>query len=279
MCIADQCDVPGATDAAHDAAADAPDAAVVGPNGWLAAVPVAGVNTGSNETDPSYTADQLTIVFTSDRPGTGGTDLYIGTRDVVEDPFNVRELTELDSTANERSPEISQDGLTIYFVSNRTATGVVYKATRGVLTDPFGTPAAITIKASGGGNANTQIVEIGISPDGLQAITVRMKTTNDQLYGYTIETTGVLDAEAELTTLELGTVASGPSLDTGGAQVYLDAATPAQIYMASLSGTYSTPMAIDDFNSVGTRNAAPCISADNMFIMFERDGDIVQATK
>jgi len=286
MCIANQCDRAGASDAAHDDAGLDPDAvpadaAMAGPNGWFPASPVPGVNTSSNETDPSFTADRLTIAFTSDRPGgTGGTDLYIGTRGSAADPFVVRELAELDSTATERSPELSQNGLTIYFVSNRSGTGVVYQAARGAITDPFGAPAALSIKSSGGGNANSQMLDVGFTPDGLQAITVRNKNVGDQVFGYTVESTGALDTEVALTTLDLGTQASSPSLDTGGAQVYLDAATPAQIYMAqALGGTFSTPTTVDDFNSTGTRNAAPEIAADNMFIMFERDGDIVQSTK
>jgi hypothetical protein len=251
-----------------------------GPNGWFPATPVPGVNTASNETDPSFTADQLTIVLTSDRPGgTGGTDLYLGTRTTQTDAFTVRELAELDSTVNEQSPEISADGLTIYFTSNRGASSQLYKATRAAITDPFGAPAVATVH-NGVNNGNANIVQVGISPAATVAILVRVKGTTNQMLQYTIETNGVLDNDVDDTTLELGTSSTAPSLDTGPAHAYLSAATPAQIYVStSLSGTFSTPMAIDDFNSTGTRNAAPSISADDSFIMFERDGDILQASK
>lgn len=140
VCVADRCDVSagspidasygGADDVGHDVAADAEGPA--GPNGWHSATQVPGVNTAANETDPSFTDDDLTIVFASDRAGgTGGIDLYIGTRSSVGVPFTVRELTELNSTATDQSPEISTDGLTIYFSTNRNSSdALIYMATR-----------------------------------------------------------------------------------------------------------------------------------------------------
>ena len=294
-CIANVCDLAGTTDASiHDSPSGdsrPPDAAMPGPNGWFPATPVPGVNTSSNETDPSFTEDQLTLVFTSDRPGTGGLDLYIGTRTTMTDAFTVRELAELNTTSNEQSPEISPNGLTIYFVSSRLNNGTLYRATRAALTDPFSGVQTVNVKDGSGTtatNGNKNLVSAGIGPDGLEAILVPVKNAANQMLGYDIESSGNFDTEFD-TGLELGTVASNPSisfLGTGSnADVYLNANTPAQIYKSTYTagvganGVFTTPTPIPDFNDVGTRNAAPCISAGGSFIMFERDGDIVQTTK
>jgi hypothetical protein len=296
VCAAGRCDVAGAVDASGDAPGDAipADTAMRGPSGWFPATPVPGVNTSSNETDPSFTEDQLTLVFTSDRPGgTGGRDLYLGTRTTMSDPFAVRELTELNSTSNEQSPEISQNGLTIYFVSNKLNNGTLYRATRAAVTDPFGAADPVIVKNSGTTvtNGNKNLVAAGIGADGLEAVLVPVKNLANQMFGYDVESTGTFDTDFEIASLELGAAASNPSISFLGpaanatADVYLNANTPAQIYTSTYTagvganGTFTSPTPVPDFNDVGTRNAAPCISAGGSFIMFERDGDLVQTTK
>ena len=50
-------------------------------NTWSTPVNLgSGVNTGFNDTLPALSSDGMTLIFTSDRPGFGGSDLYISSR-------------------------------------------------------------------------------------------------------------------------------------------------------------------------------------------------------
>ena len=76
------------------------------------------VNTPYDCTDPSISADGLTLYFRSDRPGGyGRTDLWVTTRLTKDDPWS--EPANLGPTVNgpydEGDPSISADGLSLYF--------------------------------------------------------------------------------------------------------------------------------------------------------------------
>ena len=134
-CIGGRCLVgPPEADAAVDATSvdakvDAPlvDAsmdAFVSPT-WLTPTPIPGVNTTADEGDPSLTPDRLTIVFARND------DLFLGTRPNTGAAFTVAALTTLNTTSVETSPEISADGTTLYFASDRLVplSGDIYRST------------------------------------------------------------------------------------------------------------------------------------------------------
>lgn len=79
-----------------------------------------GVNTEYWESQPTISSDGKTIYFVSDRRGgLGGSDIYFVT--LQEDgtygkPFNLG--TPINTSGNEMTPQIHQDGQTLYFVSN-----------------------------------------------------------------------------------------------------------------------------------------------------------------
>ncbi len=81
------------------------------------AVPVAALNTTSNDLRPNVRADGLEIVFDSDRTGgAGGFDIYVATRSGTSDPWSApMAVTELNTSANETRASFSLDGKTLYF--------------------------------------------------------------------------------------------------------------------------------------------------------------------
>ena len=90
---------------------------------WSAPVNLgAVVNSSYCDCRPSISADDLTLMFVSDRPGGfGDRDIYITRRTAVDQPWS--EPINLGPTINSRwfdcSPCISQDGSTLFFESDR----------------------------------------------------------------------------------------------------------------------------------------------------------------
>jgi hypothetical protein len=102
------------------------------------------VNTGDSDGTPHMSADGLTLYFHSRRSGgEGGADLYQATRRTVNDPFG--DVMNLGPGVNgpdgDFAPNISLDGLTLYFGSNRSGgegASDLYQATRATINDQFG---------------------------------------------------------------------------------------------------------------------------------------------
>jgi len=117
---------------------------------WTAPAEVAGlINTTSNESGPSLTSNGLTLFFHSDAPGgQGNTDLYYSTRPSTADPWDspVNLGATINSTGNDSAPEISSDGLSIYFHSTRTG-GLgpenIWRIARTRASNPWGTPTVV----------------------------------------------------------------------------------------------------------------------------------------
>jgi hypothetical protein len=273
-CVAGTCRADGDptldAEVGSDAAIDAPDAATDPLGMWSAPVLIPGVNSNANETDPSITADRLTIAFASNRPGgLGSDDIYLGTRASTAAPFTVAAITAINSPMRDRSPEISPDGNTIYFTSNRGGDYDVYASVRsgGVWSAPQ--PVAVLSSAANEG-------DVAISPDGLTALVER----SEDLYLATRPSLGAAFAPPVLVPVldVTGDVAS-PSLTDDAASVYLHGGGTRDLYVAYRQGnTFTVPVRIPELTT-GDRDAAPFISPDGKHLVFERDGDLYETSR
>jgi len=90
---------------------------------WVA-VPQTGINGPNIDWSPAFSADALHMVFESDRPGTGNSDLYEATRATEGDLFTNATPLPFNTAGAEQAPTLSSDGLQIVFsgAGNRTAT-------------------------------------------------------------------------------------------------------------------------------------------------------------
>jgi Tol biopolymer transport system component len=80
------------------------------------------VNSSDYEFDPCISTDGLMLLFNSNRPGGyGGADLWVARRATKADPWSeaVNLGPIVNSSAKEEAPSISDDGLSLYFSSNR----------------------------------------------------------------------------------------------------------------------------------------------------------------
>ena len=92
---------------------------------------LATIATGSEEANPSLSPDELTMYFSSNRIGGQQRAIWMTTRASRSADFGAPTLVaELDSAADDRDPEISDDGLTIYWASTRAGMEDLFYATR-----------------------------------------------------------------------------------------------------------------------------------------------------
>jgi Tol biopolymer transport system component len=111
-------------------------------------LPIDALNTGFDESSLRLVPSSLLGVFSSNRAGTTENDLYSTSRSSASDSFgSITALTSLNSAKEDVDPWISEDGLTIYFASNRAGTFDLYKATRSSTTVAFNAPAPLLINS------------------------------------------------------------------------------------------------------------------------------------
>jgi len=269
LCVAGVCgltDPRSPIDAALDAVA--PDAATRVP--WVMPTLVPGVNSSSTEDDPSWTSDRLTIVFSSNR--NGNFDLFIGTRATTADRFVVKPLDSLNSTADESSPEISPDGTSLYFTSDRkvAGSGDVYVSLQ--VGSGWG-PAIASVDLS----SDADDGDVALSPDGLTAMVARSNKlwlATRTTFGLPFSTPVVVPSLAVA-----GTTVAAPSLTNHADAVYFHAGTVRDLYYATRTGdTFTTPVPLTELNTAG-RDDAPFVLGDERHLLFARDGDIYETSR
>jgi beta-lactamase regulating signal transducer with metallopeptidase domain/Tol biopolymer transport system component len=127
------------------------------------------VNSSAREWDPSISADGLELYFKSYRPdGYGSGDIWVTTRKTKNDPWgNAINLGPIiNSSYGEGAPEISADGLALYFVSGRpggSGAWDIWVTSRKTKEDPWGTPVNLGPTVNSSAHEN----QPSISTDGL----------------------------------------------------------------------------------------------------------------
>jgi hypothetical protein len=97
------------------------------------------VNASGHESSPATSRDALTLFFTSDRDG-GDSDIWFATRDVPTGPFDdPSPVPNIATSSNEEGPALSADGLTLYFATDRSDSGMdIWTASRATADGTFG---------------------------------------------------------------------------------------------------------------------------------------------
>jgi Tol biopolymer transport system component len=108
-----------------------------------AATVVPALLSGANDDDPTLTADLLELYFNSDRGGVG--DIWMSSRSSTSADWGAPVVvTELQSDADDSAPEVSPDGLTLWWVSERGgADRDVWSSTRAARDQPWSTPSLV----------------------------------------------------------------------------------------------------------------------------------------
>ncbi len=129
------------------------------------------LNSPWDDAEPSLTSDGLEFFFTSNRPGSlGGKSIWRSTRAQVNDAWGSPvPLTAIDSANHEQSPSLTDDGLWLFFSSNRGGNFDIYAAARSTRQAPFGAP--VRVAELSGPNHD---IGIEIAPQDAQALVTVM---------------------------------------------------------------------------------------------------------
>jgi hypothetical protein len=96
--------------------------------------------------DPSLTGDELELYFNSSR-GALSADIWVAKRAATTDPWGTPvPVSELSTVSNETTPEVSTDGLTIFFSSDRPGgqgSNDIWMSTRATRTSAWTNPVAV----------------------------------------------------------------------------------------------------------------------------------------
>jgi hypothetical protein len=131
---------------------------------FLEPTPMTGLNTSGDESDCSLASGGLSAFFSTNRSGgLGNTDIWQARRPTTDAPFVVDgPVAGLNSTVDDQFPRLPDDGLEVFFMTDRDA-GVweIYAATRASPTGTFGAPQPVTGLGTG------DKWDPSVTPDGL----------------------------------------------------------------------------------------------------------------
>ncbi len=229
-----------------------------------------------NDDDPTLTADMLEMYLNTSRAdGLGGGDIYVSTRASTDEPWSAPTLVvELSSADRETAPEISADGLTIFFSSDRPGgpgSNDVWVSTRGSRTEAWATPMLVAELSSPEGDTSptpgwrglTMVLE-STRPGGPGSADIWFTTreSSDGTWTAPVLLAGVDTAEHE------GSAHLGPNRLT----VLLNATRGgnADIHVATRSSVdepFGTPTPVAELNSVDNEQD-PWLSEDLRHIYF-----------
>ncbi len=244
------------------------------------------INTGDSELDPDISTDGLELYFQSPRTGGyGDSDIYVATRATTDEPWlepvNLGPI--VNSSSTEFGPNISADGLSLYFNSSRpggSGQNDLYVTTRKTVLDPWGEPLNL------GPIVNTSFHDVNpnITADGLSLFFSDWDGATPRPGGY-----GQCDiwmtqraslSEPWISPVNLGPELNGPLIEgapdiSNNGRVlffsgYLSGADW-DLWFAkqNIDATWGAPVNLGPLvNSDSYADICPCISADGRMLYF-----------
>lgn len=146
--------------------------------------PLTNLNSTTTDHLPWVSSDQLTILFVSARPGQGQSDIWMATRASQNLMFSPpTEVPGVNTSSREERAALSNDGLTIYFASDRTNNGAqggldFWSGTRADIQSAFSNFVDLTVL-----NSPEDDLDFSLSADEVEAIFSSQRGGNGaQLY-------------------------------------------------------------------------------------------------
>lgn len=186
----------------------------------------------TNSGTPKLTKDELGLYFYADPwTGQGDRDLYKATRATLDAPFhNAVALSELNSNGRDQLPWVSDDELTMVFLSDRGGNQHLWTASRTDVTQPFGAPTSMSSL-----NLGTTEGRLFMADGGLTAYFTSVRQTANNWGGEDIWVASRASISDEfgkaenVTTLNTGSTEQDLSLSPDEAELY---------FVSNRTGTY-----------------------------------------
>ena len=227
--------------------------------------------------DPTLTGDRFELYVNSSREG--NSDIYLSSRTGLDQPWpRPTRVEALSSGSTETTPEVSADGLTMYFASDRpggSGSSDLWRSSRLLRTDAWGTPEPI-----GELNDATADTAGGVTPDGLAMAFSSFRKANvewDIYLATRTSTTTAWQLVTEVATVNTASYEGSVVLAADQNTLYFDTLRdggPHQLYAAERGSNdeFGTPAPIDVLNSTSS-DQDPWVSPDGRYIMFWSDRD------
>ncbi|HEY5924728.1 MAG TPA: hypothetical protein VIV11_23775 [Kofleriaceae bacterium] len=109
---------------------------------WSPPQAIASLGSQGLDARPRLSPDELSVIFYSDR--LGDRDLFTATRGGLNEPFSMPEIVPVvNTTASDRDPALTPDGLQLFFATDRAGTLDIYTASRLSTSANFAAPQSI----------------------------------------------------------------------------------------------------------------------------------------
>lgn len=241
-----------------------------------------GKNSGAMDAGADISSDGLSLYFHSDRVGSNGAfDIYVATRSDINSSWsNVVQLGgNINTVSDDRAPNISTDGLTLLFVSDRAGGQGgedIYSSTRNSVSEKWGTATNI------GALINTQDNDSGpsLSADSLQLFHHSDRPSSLGLLDIYVSNRATVNSpwsvSSNLNTLNSTEYDVAPDISADNLKMYFHStrnidSTLHDIFRASRSvadSSWSTPIALDYPVNTSHIETGATIAADECELYF-----------
>lgn len=267
-------------DASARSAAAAPIADAAGYSEWTPGVNFGPtVNSGFDDQTPTLSPDGLALYFASNRPGgSGGIDLWAARRASANDPWGVPVNLgpTVNSSANEVTPFITEDGHRLYFATNRPGGAGDYDIVVSWRTDThddFAWEAPVNV----GAPVNTPGQEAGVTIHGTEFYYAGQSTNGSGLDIYVSRMDGSAFTAPEVVQ-ELSSAADDrrPSIRGDGREMVFSSNRLGtiglnDIWSATRPGNgvpWSTPVNVGAAINTANGDVTPSLSRDGTMLLF-----------
>ncbi|MFC1635553.1 hypothetical protein ACFL5Z_11985 [Planctomycetota bacterium] len=238
------------------------------------------VNSEFGDFDPHLLTNGLSLVFASDRPGGSGfADLYVTTRNDVTDPWGspTNLGSAVNSSAFELDPSLSEDELTLMFVSSRPGSSGffdIWMTTRSTIDAPWSNPVNLEVVNSGSWD-----MDPSLSKNGLELYFCSDRPDGHGLHDIWIATRETLDAEwsAPVNISPLINTSDSdhaPCISSDGLTLFFCRGisySTADLWAArrnTVDGTWGEPKNLGPVVNIMESNTDPDVSADGLCLFW-----------
>ena len=227
--------------------------------------------------DPSLTQDELEIYLSSETNGVF--DLWTSTRTAADSAWtSAVVVSELSSSGNDVDPDVSPDGLVLYFSSDRSGAGYrLYVSRRAARGQPWAPPQEMA-----GLGSSTLDMGPSVDPTGLVMVFASQRGTPDiALYSAArADPLGAWETVTTLSEINSGRQDQNPALFGHALSLIWSSRGPSngstsdlfEVSRPAVSAPFSTtPIPVDSLNSQTDWEGDPWVSQDGHHIVFVSD--------